>query len=228
MATSPLRSRGPTNGRNCDLIPAVSGVPDKRDKMKIAYLTTTFSGAHKWAELLPDPCLLGGPQQTGQNQNWLPHPCLLGPRKTLHSWGPTNGRNCYVTPAFSGVPNKGDKIRSGSHKPAFSGAHKWAELLCKPCILGVPLHSRGSPTKGTISKVATSLLPARGPTSGRNSDITPAFLGVPNKGDKSKVAALGARTKLSMCSPKEYHQILFAQMACLHRKTPLNPSHGPF
>ena len=26
--------------------------------------------------------------------------------------GPKSGRKCYVTPAFSGVPNKGDKIRS--------------------------------------------------------------------------------------------------------------------
>ena len=26
--------------------------------------------------------------------------------------GPKSGRNCYITPASSGVPNKGDKIRS--------------------------------------------------------------------------------------------------------------------
>ena len=26
--------------------------------------------------------------------------------------GPKRGRKCYVTPAFSGVPNKGDEIRS--------------------------------------------------------------------------------------------------------------------
>ena len=25
----------------------------------------------------------------------------------LPSWGPTSGRNCYVTPAFSGVPKSG-------------------------------------------------------------------------------------------------------------------------
>ena len=31
----------------------------------------------------------------------------------LPSRGPTSGRICYVTIAFSGVPNKGDKIRSG-------------------------------------------------------------------------------------------------------------------
>ena len=26
--------------------------------------------------------------------------------------GPKRGRKCYVTPTFSGVPNKGNKIRS--------------------------------------------------------------------------------------------------------------------
>ena len=26
--------------------------------------------------------------------------------------GPKRGRKCYITPAFSGVPNKGDKITS--------------------------------------------------------------------------------------------------------------------
>ena len=40
--------------------------------------------------------------------------------------------NCYVTPAFSGVPNKGEKIRSGCLTHAFSGAQKRAELLCTP------------------------------------------------------------------------------------------------
>ena len=31
----------------------------------------------------------------------------LGPKR-----GPKRGQKCYVTLAFSGVPNKGDKIRS--------------------------------------------------------------------------------------------------------------------
>ena len=39
----------------------------------------------------------------------------------LPSREPKRGRKCYVTPAFSGVPNKGDKIRSGYLTPAFSG-----------------------------------------------------------------------------------------------------------
>ena len=27
-------------------------------------------------------------------------------------WGPTSGRKCYITPAFSGIPNKGDNIKA--------------------------------------------------------------------------------------------------------------------
>ena len=46
--------------------------------------------------------------------------------------GPTSGRKCYITPAFSGIPkDKGGKIRIG-------GALKWAEMLHHPCILGDP------------------------------------------------------------------------------------------
>ena len=41
-----------------------------------------------------------------------------------------------TTPAFSGVANKGGKIRKGYLTFAFSGAHKWAEWLRNPCILG--------------------------------------------------------------------------------------------
>ena len=49
---------------------------------------------------------------------------------------------CYITPAFSRVPNKGDKIRIGCLTLAFSGAQKRAEMLHNPCILG-GLQQRG-------------------------------------------------------------------------------------
>ena len=67
---------------------------------------------------------------------------------------------------------------------------KWLPHLC---LLGGPqvgenapylLYSRGSTAKGTKSKVATSPLPSRGPASGRKCYVTPAFSGVPSKGDK--------------------------------------------
>ena len=218
-ATSPLHSRGspksrrtkselvgPTSGRKCYITPAFSGVPkDKGDKIRIG-------GAHKWAEMLHHPCILGGPQkQRGQNQNWWGPEVGGKATSPLHSRGspktrgtkselvgPTSGRKCYITPAFSGVPKvKEDKIRIG-------GAHKWAEMLHEPCILGgpqsqggenqkrwrpqvggnatSPLHSRGS----TKSRGAKSELV--GPTSGRKCYITPAFLAIPkDKGDKIRI-----------------------------------------
>ena len=96
-------SRGPTRVRNCYVTPAFSGVPNKGDKIRSGFPTPTFSGAHKRAELLHYPCILGGPQQRGQNQKWLPHPCLLvGPQgggiaKPVHSPRcPTRGTKSEV------------------------------------------------------------------------------------------------------------------------------------
>ena len=150
LATSPLHSRGsPTKG-------------------------TKSKWAHKWAKMLHHPCILGGPQQRGQNQS-----------------GPTSGRKCYITPAFSGVPTKGTKSK---------WAHKWAEMLHHPCILGGP-QQRGQNQSGPTSGRKCYITPAfsgvpkemgtkselAGPTSRQKCYITPAFSGVPNKGDKIKV-----------------------------------------
>ena len=76
--------------------------------------------------MLRHPCILGGPQQRDQNQKSKP---TLGVTMMHHATkrgfkdcpgflnstgrlGPKRGRKCYVTPAFSGLPNKGDKIGS--------------------------------------------------------------------------------------------------------------------
>ena len=70
----------------------------------------------------------------------------------MPSQGRQRGWKCYVTPAFSGIPNanrvgaknqqwsqtKGNKIRIGCLTRAFSGAQKRAEMLRYPCILGDP------------------------------------------------------------------------------------------
>ena len=171
-----------------------------------------IGGAHKWAEMIHHPRILGAPQRHGgQNQNrWGPQ---VGANATspLHSrgspnpWGtklglvgPTSGWKCYITPAFRGIPkDMGEKMRIG-------GAHKWAEMLCHPYILGdpqrhgeqkqnwwspqvggnatTPLHSRGSPkTWGTNSELL-------GPTSGRKCYITPVFSGIPkDMGDRIRI-----------------------------------------
>ena len=146
-ATSPLRSRGS---------------PNKGTKSKVA---------HKWAEVLHHPCVLGGPQTRGQSQRW-----------------PIRGQNSYITTAFLGVPKQGDKVkgapqvgriatsrvrsRGSPNKGTKSKvAHKWAELLHHPCVLG------GPQTRGQSQRC---------PTSGQNCYITPALLGVPKQGDKVK------------------------------------------
>ena len=74
----------------------------------------------------------------------------------LPSRGPRRGRRCYVTTAFSVVPNdkRGDEIRSGCLTPAFSGARKMPELLCNPCILGNPRQG------GMKWEVAAPLVPS--------------------------------------------------------------------
>ena len=69
---------GPTSRRNCYVGPAFCGVPRRGAKIKSGYLTPAFSVAHKWAALLCNPCVLGGHEKRGQNQNCPPHPCLLG------------------------------------------------------------------------------------------------------------------------------------------------------
>ena len=132
----------------------------------MGYLTRAFLGAQKRAEVLRNPCTLGGPQcqargdtlyaspepswgpKRGQNCYGTPAFSVAANQKwtksevaTSHlpSWGPKRGRKCYGTPAFSGIPqSKGDKIRIGYLTPTFLGAQKRAELLRNPCILGGP------------------------------------------------------------------------------------------
>ena len=77
--------------------------PTKGNKIRSGCLTLAFSAAQKRAEMLRHPCILGDPQTKGTKSEVAP--------SHLPSWGPTSGRKCYVTPAFSGIPKtKGDKI----------------------------------------------------------------------------------------------------------------------
>ena len=180
--------RCPTRGWKCYITPACLGVPKQGDKVKGGPQVgkgntsplrswrspnkgTKSKAAHKWAEVLHQPCVLGGPQTRGQSQR-----C------------PTSGQNCYITPAFLGVPKQGDKAKGGPQvgksgtSPLCSWgspnkgtkskvSHKWAELLHHPCVVG------GPQTRGQSQ---------RWPTSGQKWYITPAFLGVPKQGDKVK------------------------------------------
>ena len=160
MATSPLPSRGLKRGRKCYITPAFLGIPNIGDKNK------------KW---LPHPCLLGGPKE-GRNATsplhspGSPTPSVAskirsGPQhrgtksevaaSPLPSRGPKRGRKCYITRAFLGIPNLGDKNQ------------KW---LPHPCLLGgpkeggnatSPLQSRGSPTPSVGCKFKSGPLQRR-------------------------------------------------------------------
>ena len=58
---------------------------------------------------------------------------------TLPSGEPSRKRNSYVTLAFSGVPNKGDKIKSGYVTPCLlRGPQEVGNCYVTPAFLGVP------------------------------------------------------------------------------------------
>ena len=94
IATQPLRSRGS---------------PIEGDKITSGYIIPTFPGAQNWAVLLRNPYVLGGPQWNGTKSKVATSP--------LPSRGPDTGRYCYVTPAFSGVPNGRGQNEKWLHHP---------------------------------------------------------------------------------------------------------------
>ena len=231
VATSPLPYRGspllqsggqnqkwPTSGQIGYLTPAVSGIPAASER------GTKSEVAHKWANWLPHPyrigdprrCRAGGKIRSGPQVGKLatsPLPYRGSP--PLQSGGqnqkwPTSGQIGYLTPAVSGIPAAAERGAKSER------AHKWANWLPHPCRIGDPRRFRAGGKIRNVQKKsgnATSPLHCGGSLA---------------KGTKSKVAELGARTKLWMCSPKEQHQKKIAQMMCVRRKTPLKPPLGPF
>ena len=134
LAASAVPSRWPTRGLQCYITPAFSGVPNAKhgEKIRSGYFNPAFSRAQKRAEVLHNPCNLGGPQSQAGTLK-------LAASRVPFRW-PTRGRKCYVTPAFSNVPNAKlrEKRKSGYLTHAFSGARKRAEGLHNPCILRSP------------------------------------------------------------------------------------------
>ena len=155
----------------------------------MGWLNRALSKAQKWAEMLCHPCILGEPQQRGQNQS-----------------GPKRWQKCYITLAFSGVSDEGGQNQNWLAQPCFfrgrkvngnatsplhsrgsrtkgrksKRAQKRAEMLHHPFILGAPQQ------RGTRSELASSTVPFQGHKSGRKCYVTPAFSGSPKKGDKIK------------------------------------------
>ena len=64
-------------------------------------LTHAFSRAHKWAEMLQNPCILGGPQK---KRDKIRTSCLTPVFSGAHKW-PKMRHN----PLFSGVPTQRGK-----------------------------------------------------------------------------------------------------------------------
>ena len=106
----------------------LSGSPKEGTTITSGHITHALSGAQNWAELLRPPNVLGGPQNKGPNQKAFITPPFSG----------GGGADCYVTPAFSGVPKKGAGESEGATSPALSGVQKGAELVRNPCVLRGP------------------------------------------------------------------------------------------
>ena len=80
--------------------------------------------------MLSYPCIPGGPQRQARGAT----------SKVVPNKGEKNQK---------WFPTKGEKIRSGCHIPALSGAQKRAKMLRHPCILGGPQHQ----ARGATSQV---------------------------------------------------------------------------
>ena len=85
-------------------------------------------------------CILGGPQRQARGAK---SEVAISP---LPSWGAKRGRKCYVTHAFSGVPNakRGEENQKWLPHPFLVGRPKrgW-KCYVTPAFLGVPNAKRG-------------------------------------------------------------------------------------
>ena len=148
LVTSPLLSPGPTGGqgcyatpaflgvsgeRICYATPAFRGVTNKGDKMRIRYLTFAFSGAHKWAELQRNTCILRGPQKRDE----IRIGSLTLAFRSAHRWA-----DLLRNPWILGRRKQGGRNENWLPHPCF---------LRGPQVGGFatqPLYSWGPPTKG--------------------------------------------------------------------------------
>ena len=240
LATSPLPYRGapplqsggqnqkwPTSGQIGYLTPAVSGSPT------VAKRGAESEVAPKWANWLPHPCRIGGPQRcraggkirSGPEVGKLAtSPLPYRGASPLQSGGqnqkwPTSGQIGYLTPAVSGSPTAAERGEKSEV------AHKWANWLPHPCRIGDPHRFRagGRIRSGPqVGKLASSPLPYRGapplqsggqnqkwPTSGQIGYLTPAVSGSPTaseRGAKSEVAHKWANWLPHPCRIGEPHR----------------------
>ena len=103
--------------------------------------------------------------------SWCAHKCT----EMLH-------HSCFL-----GGPYQNGQIGIGYLTPAFSGGGGGAQM---GGIAMTPLHSWGSPTRGTNSEMGTSPVPSRGPPDERNCYVTHAFSVVAKKWDAIGISCL--------------------------------------
>ena len=133
----------------------LGGSPINEDKNRSAHIILAFSGPRNWAEWLHNLCLLGNSTNNGDKirsayiipplsgarnwTQWLHNPCLFGSPTTmgtrsqmvpssLVSRGPGIGRNGYITPVFSGVPQQWGQNEMRLHHPCFLGGPEWGGM----------------------------------------------------------------------------------------------------
>ena len=116
MAASPFHSQRPTSGQICDVPFAFLGVLIEAMKLKSGYITPTFSGAHKWVELLRKPYILRlSTEKATRSKVGTSCPTSRGPKR---------GQNYYVHLAFWVIANKENKLNRGYITCAFLRAQK--------------------------------------------------------------------------------------------------------
>ena len=144
---------GPKRGRKCYITPAFSGVPNKweqNQKSKPRLGVTMMHHATK--------------------RGFKDCPGFLNSTGRL---GPKRGWKCYVTPAFSGVPNKWEQNQKTKPRPRVTMMHHATRRGFKDC-------------PGFLN--STGRLGAK---RGRKCYVTLAFSGVPKRrGTKSEVQKL--------------------------------------
>ena len=139
---------GPKRGRKCYVTPAFSGVPNKGEQNQKSKPTLGVTMMHHATKPGFKDC-----------------PGLLNSTGRLE---PKRERKCYVTPAFSGVPNKGEQHQKSKPMPGVTMMHHATKRGFKYCPSF--LNSTGR----------------LGPKRGRKCYVTPACSGVPDKGGQNQ------------------------------------------
>ena len=136
------------------------------DKIRSSYITHAFSGGQDWVEWLHSTALSMIPKKWDEIGSGCKILAFLGARIgrngcITHAFSrvPQNTEQSQMwlhNPAFSGVPRKGDKIKTGNITTVLSGGKNWA--MATNLLL-----SQGSQQKGTKSERATKPLLLKGP-----------------------------------------------------------------